>query len=199
MAPSRHWRRPRPDHDAGARRHCLCRGVGRPGNLWPLRDDRTSDRLCPVWSQPHHGSGPGLIPGRHHPRRRPSAFRRRSTSGRRVGRHDGHRLGDRVHTGGSGAPRFHNRTALEAHTLWLYERHRAHGPDQPAPEDFRILYRERWAVAKPFGDRRLHPERENELGRVCGWRGQPGRDPPAQGKQAAARESSLQWSARPWS
>ena len=104
----------------------------------------------------------------------------------RAGRHDGGRLGHRLHSGGRRAPRLRHRAALEAHPLRLHERHRADGPDQPAAEAFRLLDRERRAAAKPLGDRRGRARRKDELGRVRGRRGHARRDPRAQAQQAHA-------------
>ncbi len=73
--------------------HQACR------DIWPVRDDRTADRVCAVRPQSHHGHGSGLIAGRCHTRRRPSTVWRGSASRCGPGRHDGGRFGDQLHSG----------------------------------------------------------------------------------------------------
>ena len=95
--------------------------------------------------------------------------------------------GDRLHPGRRGAAGFCNRASLQAHPLWLHERNRADGADQPAAQALRLLDRERRAVEKPPGDRRSDSWRKDELGCVRGRRRHARGDPPAQAQQARAR------------
>ena len=78
VAASRHRGRPRPDDDAGARRHRLRGGVGRAGHLRPLRDHRSAARLRDVRPEPHPGARAGLVARCGHPRASCAAVRRRS-------------------------------------------------------------------------------------------------------------------------
>ena len=49
---------------------------------------------------------------------------------------------------GVAASRLYHRASVEADPLWLYERHRADGTDQPISQAVRFLDRKRWAAAR---------------------------------------------------
>ncbi len=109
--------------------------------------------LCVVRPQPHPGAGPRLVAGGAHPRRRAAAVRRRPDARHRAGRHDGHRLRQRVHPGRRGTPGLRHRTVVQADPLRLHERHCADGVDQPVAQAVRLLDRQPRAAEKPVGHR----------------------------------------------
>ena len=73
--------------------------------------------------------------------------------------------------------------AVQAHSLRLHERHRAHGSHQPAPEAVRLLDRRRRAVARPRDDRPIGVRRPGQLDRVRSGRRHARCDPAAQALQ----------------
>ena len=133
--------------------------------------------LCGVRAQSHFGVGAGLIACRSHPRRCPSAVWRRSSSCNCARRHDGSRLGNRVHPCRCGSAGFHTRASFQADPLWLHERNRADGADQPTAQAFRLLDRRRWTLERTMGRRRSDSERKSKLDSVRGWRRHIGRNP----------------------
>ena len=82
-----------------------------------------------------------------------SAFGWRSHACRRTGGRNGHRVRNGMHPRWHSASRICHRTPVEADPLRLYERHRAHGTDQPVSKALRFLNRKSWASAEYLVDR----------------------------------------------
>ena len=74
LAAARSDGRPGADHDAGAGRNRLRRGVGRPGHLRPVRHHRPAARLRAVRPEPHSGAGAGFLARRGDSRGRAAAL-----------------------------------------------------------------------------------------------------------------------------
>ena len=184
LAAARPDGRPGADHDAGAGRHRLRGGLGRAGNLRPVRHDRPAARLRAVRSEPHPGAGAGLLARRGDSRGRAAALGRRPDARRGAGEHDGGGVGAGVHPGRRAAPGIRHRAAVQADPLRLHERHRAHRADQPAAQAVRLLDRRRRAAARPRADRRGGARRPGQLDRVRGRRRHARGDPAAQALQA---------------
>ena len=75
------------------------------------------------------------------PGRRAAVVCGQSRTRGRAGGHDGDRVRPRLHGRWSGAPWLHHRAAVEADSLRLHERHRAHGAPEPISEALRVLDR----------------------------------------------------------
>ena len=83
----------------------------------------------------------GFVTGCGDPRRGFAAFGRRSDASGGSRRHDGDRLGHRLHSSRIGAARLHNRAALQANPLRLHERHCLDGLGQPTAQAVRLFDR----------------------------------------------------------
>ena len=178
-----------PDHHAGAGRDRLCRRIGAARRLRAVRDHRAAAGVRPVRAQPHSRAGSGFLARPDHPRHRPAALGRRSDARRRPRRCHGDRLRADLHSGRCHAAGLHHRAAVQADSLWLHERHRAHRADQPAAQAARFLRGDRRPVAQPVGHRRGGVERKHQLDGVSAGRRHAGDHPAAEGKQAPARRS----------
>ena len=70
-----------------------------------------------------------------------------------------------MHPGRRGPPGLHHRAALQADPLWLHERHRADGIDQPVAQAVRLLDRARRAARDLVGHRRARSCGQGQLDR----------------------------------
>src|SRR6266576_4125461 len=150
-------------YDAGTGRYRLCAGFGGSRNLWAVCHDRALASVRGVWSQSYSCARAGFVSGPRDSRRRaPSLGWRRYACGN-PREHDGGGLGSGVRVDRCVAPGICHGAALQADSLRLHERHRAHSADQPAAEALWVLHRWRRSIARPRAHYRRHPRRTGEL------------------------------------